>query len=97
VERTDGVTASFLKELIRRAVLESLLQDPTNSLVTAAHVGRALDDLLDSTQTVTRSLLGVGVDPSTLPPGSAGPAPMPHPAALGWTSYGPMRRGFRPG
>jgi hypothetical protein len=97
VERTDGVTASFLKELIRRAILESLLQDPTNSLVTAAHVGRALDDLLDSTQTVTRSLLGVGVDPSTLPPGSAGPAPMPHPAALGWTSYGPMRRGFRPG
>jgi hypothetical protein len=98
VERTDGMTASFLRELIRRAVLESLLQDPTQLLVTAAHMDRALDDLLDSTQVVTRSLLGVGVDPSTLPPGGASPAPMPHPtaSAMGWSSYGPLRRAFRP-
>jgi hypothetical protein len=43
-------------------------------------VSRALDDLLDSTQSVTRTLLGVGVDPETLP--ADGPAPMPAPA--GW-------------
>jgi hypothetical protein len=34
-------------------------------------LARALDDLLDSTQGVTRTLLGVGVDPTTLPAGGA--------------------------
>jgi hypothetical protein len=38
-------------------------------VVTGAHVSRALDDLLDSAQGVTRTLLGVGVDPTTLPSG----------------------------
>ncbi|MGI8417741.1 MAG: hypothetical protein ACR2P2_16365, partial [Nakamurella sp.] len=37
--------------------------------VTAEHTSRALDDLLDSTQQVTRSLLGVGNDPEQLPAG----------------------------
>ena len=37
--------------------------------VTGAHLARALDDLLDSAQGVTRTLLGVGVDPATLPAG----------------------------
>ena len=69
VERTDGTTASFLKELIRRAVLEALHDDPALTAVTAAHLSRALDDLLDSAQGVTRTLLGVGVDPTTLPAG----------------------------
>jgi hypothetical protein len=77
VERTDGVTASFLKELIRRAVLEALLDDAALPAVTGAHLSRALDDLLDSAQGVTRTLLGVGVDPTTLPPGGmpVGPGP----------------------
>jgi len=39
--------------------------------VTGAHLARALDDLLDSAQGVTRTLLGVGVDPATLPAGGA--------------------------
>src|SRR5580692_5183696 len=75
VERTEGVTASFLKELIRRAVLEALHDDtePDDDAglpaVTGAHLARALDDLLDSAQGVTRTLLGVGVDPTTLPAG----------------------------
>ena len=69
VERTEGTTASFLKELIRRAVLEALHDDPALPAVTGAHLGRALDDLLDSAQGVTRTLLGVGVDPTTLPAG----------------------------
>jgi len=77
VERTDGTTASFLKELIRRSVLESLhdTEGPagaaTLTAVTGAHLTRALDDLLDSAQGVTRTLLGVGVDPATLPAGGA--------------------------
>ena len=74
VERTDGTTASFLKELIRRAVLEALHDTAPDAAaglpaVTGAHLARALDDLLDSAQGVTRTLLGVGVDPTTLPAG----------------------------
>jgi hypothetical protein len=71
VERTDGTTASFLKELIRRSVLESLHDDPALTAVTGAHLARALDDLLDTAQAVTRTLLGVGVDPKDLPVGGA--------------------------
>jgi hypothetical protein len=69
VERTEGTTASFLKELIRRAVLEALGDDPGLAAVTGAHLARALDDLLDAAQKVTRTLLGVDVDPTTLPVG----------------------------
>src|SRR3954454_11273193 len=83
VERSDGVTASFLKELLRRAVLEALRDDDVLTTVTAHHVARALDDLLDSNQSVTRTLLGVGVDPATLP--ADGPAPMP--PGPGWITY----------
>ena len=83
VERTDGTTASFLKELIRRSVLEALhdghgpggqaavADAAAPATVTGAHLARALDDLLDSAQGVTRTLLGVGVDPATLPAGGA--------------------------
>jgi ATPase family associated with various cellular activities (AAA) len=69
VERTEGTTASFIKELIRRSVLEALHEDPVLTAVTGAHLARALDDLLDSAQGVTRTLLGVGVDPADLPAG----------------------------
>jgi hypothetical protein len=126
VERTDGVTASFLKELIRRSVLEALLEPqpppagqhpsagqppfdgqppsagqppldgqpppagqppldgqpppetpavPAVPAVTGAHLSRALDDLLDAAQGVTRALLGVGVDPTTLATPGLGPDP----------------------
>lgn len=69
VERTDGVTASFIKELLRRAMLDALHVDATNPVIAATQLTRALDDLLDSTQELTRSLLGVGNDPESLPPG----------------------------
>jgi hypothetical protein len=68
VERMDGVTASFVKELLRRSVLEALTETPgALQVVTGAHVTRALDDLLDSTQSVTRALLGVPGDQSGPP------------------------------
>ncbi|MGH3263949.1 MAG: hypothetical protein ACRDNS_18375, partial [Trebonia sp.] len=58
--------------------------------VTGAHLARALDDLLDSAQGVTRALLGVGVDPATLPVGGALGGPRPHvPVALGRARPGP--------
>ena len=81
IERTEGTTASFLKELIRRAVLEALHDDPALTSVTGSHLNRALNDLLDTAQAVTRTLLGVGVDPATLPAGGAltrGPGPAPY-------------------
>lgn len=62
VERTEGVTASFVKELLRRAVLEALREDASVRRVTATQLSRALDDLLDGTQQVTRSLLGAADD-----------------------------------
>jgi hypothetical protein len=83
VERTDGTTASFLKELIRRSVLEALQDDPALTAVTGAHLTRALDDLLDAAQAVTRTLLGVGVDPADLPAGT-----LAGPAGRGRMSYG---------
>jgi hypothetical protein len=71
VERTAGVTASFLKELLRRAVLEALdagTESPDESVVvTGENVTAALDDLLDSSQGVTRALLGVPADQSDVP------------------------------
>jgi hypothetical protein len=69
VERTEGVTASFVKELLRRAMLEALQDDASAPAVTAAHTSRALDDLLDTGQRLTRSLLGVGNDAASLPAG----------------------------
>jgi hypothetical protein len=90
VERTDGTTASFLKEVIRRSVLESLQDDPALVAVTGAQLARALDDLLDAAQAVTRTLLGVGVDPADLP---AGGALSSGPGRSGWMAYG---RGARP-
>ena len=89
VARTEGVTASFLKELLRRAVLESLFEHTPLLAVEAHHVARGLDDLLDSTQQVTRSLLGVGNDAETLPTGG-GPGSLPPDQVGGWTAYPPV-------
>lgn len=101
VDRTEGVTASFLKELLRRAVLEAAEEttDPEAALppLTGLHLGRALDDLLDSTQGVTRALLGVPTDQSG-PPVSLSP-PVRHGAVPGvhrmrGAYYSDVRIGF---
>ena len=88
VERTEGVTASFVKELLRRSVLEALTETPGPlQVVTGAHVSRALDDLLDSTQSVTRALLGVPGDqsgPPASPPMGGGRGAGGH---GGWFAY----------
>jgi cell division protease FtsH len=103
VERTAGVTASFLKELVRRAVLESLREASPLTSVTGDQLRRAVADLLDTSQQVTRTLLGVGgdADPSDADPsdggspgGLAGPRPSLAPPAVpgsGWAAYAPMR------
>src|SRR4051794_9885976 len=60
IERTDGVTASFLKELLRRAALMAAESDgagPSIS-VSAAQLDEALDELMDTRNAMTRTLLG---------------------------------------
>lgn len=55
--RAEGVTASFAKELIRRAVLTAAIDgaDPDDR-----HLGIALDELLSDREALTRSLLASG-------------------------------------
>jgi hypothetical protein len=78
------VTASFLKELLRRSVLAAVEESAGETTVTARHTTAALDDLLHTSQQLTRSLLGVGTDRDNPPPGAPGSLP-PHRGALhGW-------------
>ena len=72
--RTEGVTASFLKELLRRAaVLASQATpaddpEPTNRLtVTADHLDTALEELMDTRNAMTRTLLGGQLHPKNDP------------------------------
>jgi ATP-dependent 26S proteasome regulatory subunit len=64
ISRTDGVTASFLKELLRKAALFAAEDGAGNGhadvplRVTDAHMGAALDQLLDVRNQLTRVLLG---------------------------------------
>jgi ATPase family associated with various cellular activities (AAA) len=61
LDRTDGVTASFIKELLRRAALISAEQtgDHDDSLrVSAQDLSAAADELLDTRNSMTRALLG---------------------------------------
>jgi ATP-dependent 26S proteasome regulatory subunit len=62
VERTRGVTASFVKELMRKAAVLAAVASPDGSdgalTVTDADVHAALDELLAEESTLTRVLLG---------------------------------------
>ena len=58
VERTEGVTASFLKELLRRSALLAAQQSEGSITVGADQLDAALDELLDSRNAMTRVLLG---------------------------------------
>lgn len=69
VARTAGATASFFKELLRKASLTALEAGHTE--VTDADFTSALDELLDDTSALTRVLLGHGEHLDT----PAAPAP----------------------
>ena len=60
IERTEGVTASFVKELMRKAALVSAQSSDSDGAieVTDAHVAEALDELLSERSALTRALLG---------------------------------------
>jgi ATP-dependent 26S proteasome regulatory subunit len=81
VSRTEGATASFFRELLRKAALASL--EAGRERVDAEDLDAALDELLHETASLTRVLLGSEA------PGE-GPAPTPHDwlqgmAGGGWT------------
>ena len=62
ISRTAGVTASFMKELLRRAALRAADETAAEAdgplRVTDAHLAAALDQLLDASNQLTRVLLG---------------------------------------
>ena len=71
--RTEGVTASFLKELVRRAALLAAARDGAGQAslaVSTADLDAALDELLETRNAMTRVLLG-GADTAGYPPGPA--------------------------
>ncbi|HYN97731.1 MAG TPA: ATP-binding protein [Pilimelia sp.] len=81
--RADGTTASFAKELVRRAVLIAAVADRD---ATDADLDQALDEMLAESQALTRSLLGsAGADPgmpiSGVPRPGVFPRPGVHPGA----------------
>lgn len=88
-ERTEGTTASFARELVRRAVVAAALEGVP---VADGHLGNAVDGLMADGEALTRSLLGSGPGdgdgfggpgfggPSFGGPGFGGPGPF-HPGA----------------
>jgi len=62
LRRTEGVTASFLKELLRRAAVLAAARTAADGdqplQVSAADLDAAVDELLDTRNTMTRVLLG---------------------------------------
>lgn len=81
VERTEGTTASFAKELVRRSVLVSAERGGDETA--AADVRLALDELLSDRDALTRRLLGASGDepqdeePAPFPAGPAEPGLAP--------------------
>ena len=64
--RTEGTTASFARELVRRAVVAAALEGVP---VADSHLGKAVDELMADGEALTRSLLGSGGE------GDGGPLP----------------------
>lgn len=65
IERSEGVTASFIKELLRRAALQAAEDEDQDEeqatgplRVSDAHMTAALDQLLDTRSALTQVLLG---------------------------------------
>ena len=73
VARTEGMTASFFRELLRKAALEAA--EAGRSSVDDATIGAVLDDLLSERSALTRVLLSGSTD-------AAGRPPPPHRAWL---------------
>ena len=69
-ERTEGTTASFARELVRRAVVAAALEGVP---VADGHLSKAVDGLMADGEALTRSLLGSGPGDGFGGPGLGGP------------------------
>ena len=60
VVRTDGVSAAFIRELVRRALLDVIsdVDAGATPVLSAGDLTLALDDLLDRSAPLTRAILG---------------------------------------
>lgn len=65
---TDGVTASFIKELVRRTVLASLRAGERPPVLRGDHFADVLAEMKSEHQALTRSLLGAGSERSAREP-----------------------------
>jgi hypothetical protein len=82
-DRAEGVTASFAKELIRRAVLHATLQGHE---VGDADLDAALTEMLEAAQGISKALFGgEGTDPG--PPAGFGAE---EGASFGWVASQPL-------
>lgn len=77
VAGTEGVTASFVKEMIRRTVLVSLRVGERPPVLRDAYFAEVLTEMNGERQALTRSLLGVGDGSGE--PADAHPAGLPMP------------------
>jgi hypothetical protein len=62
VAGSEGVTASFIKELIRRSVLVSLRAGERPPVLRGSHFAEVLAEMNGEHQALTRALLGAGTD-----------------------------------
>ena len=68
VDRTEGVSAAFIKELLRRSALLAVTQgDAATTVVSDAYVDAALEELLQTSDGLTRALLGACQDDGDAP------------------------------
>ena len=91
VTRTEGTTASFMKELCRRAVLEAAESRTTGASetlrLTRRHLETALADLLDHSPPVLRSSLGANPHLAETAPLESSAVPAPG-TVSGWVAFG---------
>jgi hypothetical protein len=77
VAGTEGVTASFIKEMIRRTVLVALRAGERPPVLRDAHFAEVLAEMNGERHALTRSLLGFGTGDGE--PTGAEPAGRPGP------------------
>jgi ATP-dependent 26S proteasome regulatory subunit len=82
VAGTEGVTASFIKEMIRRTVLVSLRAGEHPPVLRASHFTEVLTEMNGERHELTRSLLGSGTGAGASPEEYPGRVPMARPAPM---------------
>lgn len=94
-EANEGRTATYVREVARRAALQAASMDAGGLRVTGKLLRQAANDLLDDRSTLTRSLLGGPEEPDAEPP-LQGQPPM-RAVRTGWVARAPLfRRGAEP-